>query len=461
MLVIEETGANLNSTLHPGNDASMWGFELIVMAIMVAINSVFAAYEIALASATLSRFKRMAAEGKRGAKDTLHMKENMEASLAVVQLGITLVGAIAAAVGGAGAEENIAPLFQRWFGISDRMADVMAIVCLVIPLTFVTIIFGELVPKVFALRNTDLVCLRLSPPMRLFSYSVWPAVWLFETATTSIMSWGERRLGNQQPKRGEMVELQDLRASASIARASRLIGHRQEGIILGAAEMQSRPVEEIMLPADCISTMDANASLADNLIASHLDMHTRFPVEEVKGDKQTIIGYANVKDLIVALRTNPSDGSFRSIIRRIPELKSSQPILECLEQLMHEHTHIALVRDEQGAVVGMVSIEDIMEELVGDIQDEYDRLPTHIIAAGKSWVVGGGLGLEKFNTMTGCRLTPPEQEKPPNLNDWLQVQLSDELRGGEVVEAEGVRLVVRKVRRQQLQEASCTRLDLN
>jgi putative hemolysin len=239
-----------------------------------------------------------------------------------------------------------------------------------------------------------------------------------------------------------------------------LIGHRQEGIILGAAEMQSRPVEEIMLPADCISTMDAKASLADNLVASHLDMHTRFPVEEVKGDKQTIIGYANVKDLIVALRTNPTDGSFRSIVRRIPELRSNQPILECLEQLMHEHTHIALVRDESGRVVGMVSIEDIMEELVGDIQDEYDRLPTHIIAAGKSWVAGGGIALEKFNTVTGSELVPPEQEKPPTLNDWLQHRLAEELKGGEVIESEGMRLVVRKVRRQQLQEASCTRLDL-
>lgn len=453
----------------------MWGLEIVVMALMIVINSVFAAYEIALASVTSSRLQRLVSENRVGARDTLHMKENMEASLAVVQLGITLVGAIAAAVGGAGAEENLAPQLKEWLGISDRTAQFMAIVCIVIPLTFVTIIFGELVPKVFALRNTEAVCLRLSTPMRLFSYSVWPAVWLFETTTTAIMSWGERRLGNGATNRGEMVELQDLRASAALARASRLIGKRQEGIILGAAEMQSRPVGEIMLPAESIITMDANGSLADNLIASHLDMHTRFPVEEVKGDRQTIIGYANVKDLIVALRMNPAGGTFRSIIRRIPELKSTLPILECLEQLMHEHTHIALVRDAAGQVVGMVSMEDIIEELVGEIPDEYDRLPIHIIPTANSWVAGGGILLEKFNATTGWDLSVPssaptaphaphadgQPAKKPTLSDWALVHSKDELRGGEIIEAQGIRLVVRKIRRQQLQEASCSRLDLN
>ncbi|HUG67015.1 MAG TPA: hemolysin family protein [Pirellulaceae bacterium] len=439
----------------------MWGFEMVVMTLMIGVNAIFAAYEIALASATPARLRRLSEEHRLGAHDALHMKENMEGSLAVVQLGITLVGAVAAAVGGAGAGEKLTPWIVSATGLTEPTARFWALACLVVPLTIITIIFGELVPKVFALRNTEAVCLRLSPPMRWFSYSVWPAVWFFETSTTAIMSWGERRMGGGDAERGEMVELQDLRAVAALARASRLIGRRQEGIILGAAEMQSRPVGEIMLPAEHISTMDANGSLEENLIASHLDMHTRFPVEEVKGDPQTIAGYVNVKDLIVALRANPADGSFRSIIRPIPELQASQPILASLERLMQEHTHIAIVRDARQRVVGMVTIEDIIEELVGDIRDEYDRLPNHLSPSGKAWVVGGGVALDRFNAVTGFHLSAPDSARAWTVSDWAAAALGREVRGGDIIEADEVRLVVRKVRRQRLQEASCVRTPLN
>jgi putative hemolysin len=224
------------------------GFELTVMLGMIAVNGVFASYEIALASVTVSRLERLADQGRRGAKVALYMKQNMEASLAVVQLGITLVGAIAAAVGGAGAEERLAPTLVANLNVSEQTAKFLAITVVVLPLTVVTIVVGELIPKVFALRNAERVCLKLSPFMRWFSFSVWPAVWLFEAVVVGVMSWGERRRGKDASSRSETAELQDLRATAALARSSRLIGRREEGIILGAAELGSRPVRDIMLP---------------------------------------------------------------------------------------------------------------------------------------------------------------------------------------------------------------------
>ena len=132
----------------------MWGVELIVMVGMVAVNAIFAAYEIALASVSLGRLQALAGEGRRGAAAASQMKLRMEGSLAVVQLGITLFGAIAAATGGAGAEEDLAPILHR-AGFSASLAEVVAITLVVIPLTAVTIVFGELVPKLFALRNQE------------------------------------------------------------------------------------------------------------------------------------------------------------------------------------------------------------------------------------------------------------------------------------------------------------------
>ncbi|MDZ4657756.1 MAG: hemolysin family protein [Bythopirellula sp.] len=431
----------------------MWGLEIAVMLAMIGINCIFAGYEIALASITVARLQRLSTDKRAGAKVALYMKENMEASLAVVQLGITLVGAIAAAVGGAGAQENLAPTIRNMFGVKHGTADFIAIAGVVLPLTVVTIIFGELIPKVFAIRNAEWVCLRLSPFMRWFAFSVWPAVWLFETIVMGVMSWGEsfRKAGSAKP---ETAELHEIRATAAIARASRLIGHREEGIIHGATEMQSRPVRDIMLPAEHIRMLDINASLGDNLITAHLDMHTRFPVVEKMGDLQTVVGYVNVKDIIATLRLSPQDASLRAIVRRLPSFRDTQPIAECLERLMREHTHIAIVRDASEKVIGMVSLEDILEELVGEIEDEYDRLPAHIVSSGNAWVVGGGVPLERLKAAADLNLmTDLPEHGAHTLSEWVIGHLGHEVTGGEIIERGPWRVVVRKVRRKKVQEA--------
>ncbi|MGL4552655.1 MAG: hemolysin family protein [Gemmataceae bacterium] len=433
----------------------MRGVELAVMGAMVAVNSVFAAYEIALASVSLSRLKQLAGERSAGADDAAYMKDNMEGSLAGVQLGITLVGAIAAATGGAGAEEQLTPTFERWLGVSSGFAELLAIASVVAPLTAVTIVFGELIPKVFALRNKEWVCLRLSPPMRWFVTAVWPVVWLLETAVTGLMSWGERQMGRPAggPERTEASELQELRASAAVARMSRLIGPQEERIILQAAGLTGRPVREAMLPADAIRTLDADGSVADALVVAHRDLHTRFPLAERPGDPQSIVGYVNFKDIVAHMRLAPGGRSLREIARALVSFPDDAPASQCMERLIRDHVHIALIRDPAGRVVGMVTLEDLLEELVGDIQDEFDSLPTHVAASGRGWVVGGGVSATKLFEATGLTL-PAGAEPAPTVSAWVASRLHPEpVRGGEVVKAAGVRVVVRKVRRQKVQEA--------
>jgi putative hemolysin len=310
--------------------------------------------------------------------------------------------------------------------------------------------FGELVPKVFALRNPERVCLRLSPAMRWLGFCLWPAVWLFETGVTAIMEWGRR---DTEAARPEAAELQELRAVANLARASRLIGAREEKIIVNAAGLASRPLRQIMLPAEHIGMLAASDSVHDGLIAAHLDLHTRFPVAERKGDPQTIIGYVNFKDLVAHLRLSRHDAPLTELMRPIPSLVADQPINASLERLIREHSHIALVRDAAGRVVGMITLEDILEELVGDIQDEYDRLPVHIVPTGHSWVVGGGVSLARLRDQTGIDLTKDPPALGRTLNEWLLGHLGSPVRGGETLERGGVRVAVRKVRRQKLLEA--------
>jgi putative hemolysin len=436
----------------------MWSLEWTVIGVMILFNSVFAAYEIALAAVSAYRLETLVREKRAGAKAALYMKENMEASLATVQLGITLVGASAAATGGAGAEEVIAPVFEQ-LGLSPGMSEFLAIATVVLPLSVVTIVIGELIPKLFALRNKEWVCLQLSPVMRWFAISVWPAVWLFESLVTFVMSWGESRW---QPRldriaKSETRELQELRAIAALARTSRLISGRAERVIVEAARLSGRPVREIMLPSEHIATLHLDGSMAESLVTAHLDMHTRFPVCEQPGDPQSIVGYVNFKDIVAQLRLSPGEPTLRGILRPIPNLSDSVPISAALERLIREHTHIALVRDDHHRVIGMITLEDIIEELMGEIEDEFDRLPAHSAATGTGWVVGGGISLSRLKELTGIDLSSdPPTTQARNLSEWMTAHLGRPVCGGDVIERNSVRILVRKIRRKKVLEAMIT-----
>ncbi len=436
----------------------MWTVELFIIAVMIAFNSVFAAYEIALASIGLARLDTLVRERRRGAAAAMRMKRNMEASLAAIQLGITLVSAVAAATGGVGAAETIGPVLVG-LGASEAMVQFLTVAIVVLPLTVVTIMLGELVPKVFALRNTEWMCLRLSPVIEWFAYCVWPAVSFFDSSVRMIIKLGENcwRPGSTSRTSSGEAALQELRAIAAVARTSRLIGGREEQIILNATGLSSTPARSIVLPVQYISLLAADDSLEQALIAAHHDMHTRFPVTEKVGDPQSIIGYVNFKDIVSCLRLSPQEPSIRGIMRPLPSFSADDTVAHCLERLIRDHGHIALVRDADGTILGMITIEDIVEELVGEIYDEYDYLPHYIIPAGNGWIVGGNASLARVHEATGIMLSARAEKPASTLNEWAIEKLGRPPKGGDVLTTDAARLLVRKVRRQLLLEAHLSR----
>lgn len=435
--------------------AASW---MIIIA-MVGCNALFAAYEIALASASLGRLKALADAHRGGARAALAMKQNMEASLAALQLGITLVGAIAAATGGADADEWIAPYLMQSLGLSSRAAHVLSLALVVIPLSAVTIVVGELIPKVFALKHKEWVCLKLSPPMKALTTIVYPAVWILEGTVRTLLSWSERRwTPTMEGHKAEVTEMQELRAVVALARTSRLIGGQEEKIILGAARLSSRSIAEIMIPVRDIVTLDVSQSMSESLVLAHTDMHTRFPVCAKPGDPQTICGYVNFKDIVSELRLAPDQPSLRGIMRSMPDLSDELSIAASLQRMIREHVHIALVRNRQGEIVGMVTMEDILEELVGDIEDEYDRVPGHVAEVGVGWVMGGGVTLDRMEQIMNVKF---DRQRLPGgtrtLHDWISAHLERPPRGGDIVKAQGLRVLVRKLRRGRVLEAQVSR----
>ncbi len=430
---------------------------ILIIAAMLLLNSFFAAYELALASVRVDRLKYLVSLHRRGAGSALHMKNRMEWSLAVVQLGITFVGAIAAAVGGSSVDEALSPVLQKWlsslFGteVQQHYADALALVIFVIPLSAVTIIIGELIPKVFAIKNNELVCLMLSPGMRIFSLVVFPAVWMFEMVTKIVVALMETLL----PARNvdHAAGLHELRAQVNLLRTSKAIGMQEERIMLQASRLSTMKVEDIMMPVEDIVMTLADAPLSENLVIAHMDLHTRFPVTVTKGNPQAVIGYVTFKDMVLLAKTHPGNPVLREIVRPLISLPEEMAVSEALRRMIAEHQHLALVRGDGGKVGGMITLEDIFEELVGDIQDEFDRLPRHLSPSGHQWVAGGGVSLGTLRETLQRPQLGGEMPNTVTVHEWLNSGREEMLKGGDMVVLDGVWSQVRKVRRRRVTEA--------
>ena len=424
---------------------------LLTIVAMLLLNGVFAAYELALASVRVDRLKILAERRRRGAATALRMKNRMEGSLAVVQLGITLVGAIAAAAGGASIDENLSPHMAEWFGLSERVADIISLVFFVIPLAAVTIVVGELIPKVLAMKNAEWFCTTLSPLMWAFAIVVYPAVLLFEWLTMTFVRLVELILPSKAVD--HQTHLHELRAQVNLLRASQVIGMQEERIILQASRLSSAKVKDIMMPEEDIVMVVADAPLSENLVIAHMDLHTRFPVSVRRGDPQGIIGYVTFKDMVLLAKTHPGNPVIREVVRQIVSLPEDMTLADALRRMTHEHHHLALVRGSGGRVVGMITQEDIFEELVGDIQDEFDRLPRHISPAGHQLVVGGGVALGQLRDVLKRGDLGSEMPPATTLNDWLNHGRPEPLKGGDMVVIDRIWAQVRKVRRRRITEA--------
>lgn len=429
---------------------------IVIIILMLALNALLAAYEMALASASRTKLSILAQEKKRGAESALYMKDHMEGSLATIQIGITLVGAVAAAVGGAGADEWFAPWMQENFRIPLRLANALAVIIVVLPLSFVTIVFAELTPKTFALKNKEWVVLSFSPMMRHLYRILYPIVRVMEAIVNMLTKKTVRK--NTDPKEAQKAAMADLRAAVSIASSSRLFGKAEEKIVLSSAMFCVRKIKEIQVPLEQVYTLYANDSIADTFVKAHLDMHTRFPVRENADDPQSIIGYLNFKDIFAATKTAAQGvtPTTRSILRPMMRLDEDTIISSALEKMMKARQHISLVTDDD-KITGILTLEDIFEEMVGEIEDEYDFFPSYIRPFGDALIASSTAPMA--DVFAQLQLPAPA-DLPSGITvaQWSMQQAGHPLTPSEAITAAGIRMAARKFRRHKLMETLVTKI---
>jgi putative hemolysin len=331
----------------------------------------------------------------------------------------------------------------------------LSVAIVVLPLSFITIVFAELTPKTFALKNKEWVVLHMSPYMKVLYNFLSPIVGIMEDIVGFLTKKTLRK--NVDPKEAKKAAMADLRAAVAIASNSRLFGKSEEKIVLSSAMFCVRQIKEIQVPLNQVYMLYANDSIAETFIKAHLDMHTRFPVYDNPDDRQSIIGYLNFKDIFNATKTvaQGKPPTTRSILRPILRMDEDTIISSALEQLMKAKQHICLVTDDD-QITGILTLEDIFEEMVGEIEDEYDFFPAYIRPFGDALIVSATAQMtEVFKQL---ELPVPDMPAGQTAQQWAEGHTGHPLDKSETISADGISLAARKFRRKKLMEVLVTKI---
>lgn len=325
--------------------------ELLVIIICLILNSLLSGSEMAFVTVSKVQLKRLA-EKQRAARLLLKLKENPERTLSVIQIGITLVGAIAAAVGGAGAEEAFSPYLIKTFGMSEPTAEGVAIALVVVPISYLSVVVGELVPKTIALRNPLTVAIFAAQGLYLAEKILSPAVTVLEKSTNIVvrtLSFGGSKDSHPQP---QDIAIEDL-------------PHQTKQYVVNLVSADKKVARDIMLPWSEVIFIRKGDSADDVETIITNSRHTRLPVL----DENDVVGMINTKEFLATRRYGSNE--WESLVRPILKYKSFEPLFKILLKMQEQKSHIAVIYDRLN-VAGLVTMEDIFEEIIGDIFDEDD-----------------------------------------------------------------------------------------
>jgi putative hemolysin len=407
------------------------------------VNGFFALSEIAFVSSRREIIESERDRGARNAGAVLRMMDEPDRFLSSIQVGITLIGVVTGAYGGITLAGDLSKLIDRT-GLSPVIAYDISLVFVVSSITYLSIVLGELVPKTIGLKSPERIILSVIPVIKVFSLIAYPVVSFLSVSTRIIL----RIIGIKSSR----IDADDdpLREILGIAKAAFIknkISREQEGIIANTARLKSTKLYQIMVRYAEMKFLSTGMSLSDALIASHIHHHTRFPLKEEESGE--IIGYINFKDIVNTLRLNPANPSLRGICRPMVSFTESDTINSVLRRLITTHQHIALVRNVENKAVGMVTMEDILETIVGDIQDEYDSIPDHFyeISPGR-YVSGGGITLKKLRLALGASI--PDDERTVDL--WMRERLGANIKAEMTMAHNAFSFIIRKVSRSHIYE---------
>jgi putative hemolysin len=410
-------------------------FEAIVILALIFANGFFAASEIAVITMRKSRIDTLLERGVRSAAVVARLKAEPDRFLATVQIGVTVISSFASAIGGAAAIGYLKPQIAALpFSFTARWAEAISLFIVVLPISYLSLVLGELVPKTLALRYSEQIACVVARPIELLARMSSFFVKML-TASSNLML----KMFGGENESASFISVDEVKSLIREGTAKGIFNETEEQLIHSVFEFTDTPAKAVMIPRTEIHALDVHTSFADVAKSFVESGFSRIPVYEGELDK--IIGILYNKDVFKALQEK-SDFRNRDHLHPAFFVPSTLPISELLKQLQRRRLAMALVVNEFGEVEGLVTLEDLVEEIVGEIRDEYDREergPVERLPDG-SLVIQGSALLKDLKT----DFELPFEESPDyhTLAGFMLAKLKRIPRGGEWVEENDYKLTI-------------------
>lgn len=377
-------------------------FEIVIIIVLIVLNGIFAMSEFALVSAKRTRLKQLAEEGNTGAVAALELSNRLTPFLSTIQIGITLVGILAGAFGGATVAEGLAAYLSDFPAIAPY-SNALSITLVVLVITYLTLIIGELVPKQLALNKAETIATKVAKPMLFLSAIARPLVVILSVSTEAVL-----RILRVQKTSGPPVTEEEIKIMLEEGTEAGVFEEAELSMIEGVLEIGDLRVESLMTHRTDIIALDMNDAVKENLQRMVLSGRSYFPAYERNLDN--IVGMVSVKDILakivesgtVDIRENVTEPLF------VPEAISVLKLLELFKEL---GVHIALITDEYGSIQGIITLHDILEAIVGDVRSLGEPAETPVVVREDgSWLIDGDTAIEKLKDVLSVDSFPEEEE---------------------------------------------------
>lgn len=424
----------------------MFLVRLIGVLVLVALNGFFAAAEFSLVAVRLSRVRQLVARGNARAKIVEHLLGDLHRVVSGVQVGITLTSLGIGALG----EVTLAHLVQGFMPAQGSIRTLILVHAIALTIAFaclscIHVVFGELVPKSISLARADRIALMVARPFLWFLNTFRWAIDLLDGASSMIV----KALGIMAPAgRGVAHSTEELQIQIQQARERGLLAPGEEKFILSAIELSQLQVREIMVSRPDMHTLPVEASLDDVMRVFATTQRSRLPV--YRGSIDHVLGYVHIKDMMWVLLDRerrleenlpaPPPFDLRRILREILIVPETKPASELLDELRSRHVGMAMIVDEFGSILGLVTTEDLLEQLVGEIHDEFDVVEKPLTLADGAIVFDAALNVRDLDTQ--YNITLPEDPAYATVGGFVMDQLGFIPRGGESFEFDGYRFTV-------------------
>jgi putative hemolysin len=376
--------------------------EIAIIILLIVLNGILSLSEFAIVSARRAQLRQRADEGDAGAAVALERAEEPTPFLSTIQIGITLVGILAGAYGGATVAEGLAASFTAFPALAPY-AGALGNTLVVLVITYCTLIFGELVPKRIALNNPEDIASAVSKPMRILSLASAPLVFMLSRSTEAVLG-----IMGIRESTGSPVTEEEIKIMLEEGTEAGIFEKAELSMVQGVFGLGDRRIESLMTPRYEIVALDLDDPDAENLKKMVRSGRSSFPAYEE--DLDAVVGMVSVKDVLASLVERGSS-DVRGAVTAPLFVPESTPALNVLELFKETGMHIALVTDEYGNVTGLVTLHDILEAIVGDVRipGEPEETPV-VVREDGSWLIDGSTPIEEVKDVLGVKRFPGEAE---------------------------------------------------